>query len=378
MKLHFVFGEGGAEALLHFEAFGWSGSHGGLEFEPAALTRTFGVIESDIGFALKEFRRRAGPEEPDADAGADEDLVLVDFERAGERGSEFVRDSHGVGFGGEDGELIAAEARQQGARFEAGLETHAYAFQDAAAEGVAEHTVDEMETVEVDAQERRKGFTVGRRGEALGEQALEGGAGKQTGNSVMIGFPAHFGQQIMLLDGEFGEAADGVGSAVAGHSGIEADEQAEHLSDSGRELTSVEAIEGGVAGIEKNSRHILGDNSRKDGNGRSGEIAGGGQLPVLSRKKKEGELALLGFLAGLGAEGFENLTEVAVARDHFENMGRSRGQRPAGAPLGSDGHTNVRNRLGRARAGRTRQSGRFVRLRLGRSHRDVRKKRGWR
>lgn len=141
----------------------------------------------------------------------------------------------------------------------------------------------------------------------------------------MIGFPPHFRQQIMLFDSEFGQAADRIGCAVAGGPGVEADEQAEHFSNSRRKLAGFETIEAAMSGIEEVSRHILGDNSGEDGNGRSAEIAGSRELPVLSFEQKEGDLALLGIFASLGAEGFENLTQFAVARDHFENMGRSGG-----------------------------------------------------
>lgn len=178
MKLHFVFGEGRAEALLHFKPLGRSGGHRRPEFEPAALARTFGVIESDVGFALEQFGGGTGAKQPDADACADKDLVLVDFKWAGERGPQFVGDRDAIGFGGEDGELIAAEARQQHARFEARLEPHAHAFQDAASERMAQHAVDEMEAVEVDTEQSGRGNTAIGRRQVLGEQALEGGTSK--------------------------------------------------------------------------------------------------------------------------------------------------------------------------------------------------------
>ena len=146
------------ELLLEPVAAQDRGVHAALEARPAALALLLGLVHGDVGVADQLARAgRLGVVGGDADAGADADRLVAGRHALGERGEDPLGDHHDV-LGPveaveQDGELVAAEARDGVARAHARAQALGDRDQQLVADRVAERVVDGLEVVDVDEQD---------------------------------------------------------------------------------------------------------------------------------------------------------------------------------------------------------------------------------
>ena len=95
----------------------------------------------------------------------DAQLLAVDVELLGDRGQQPLGQRLGgrrlLAVGRDDGELVAAEPRQERAA-DRRLQAPRHLAQQAVADGVAEHVVDLLEAVEVERHQRERAAVLGR------------------------------------------------------------------------------------------------------------------------------------------------------------------------------------------------------------------------
>ena len=117
-----------------------------------------GLVHRDVG-ALEQLDRRGGVpgEEREADARVDLDRDAVEDERLLEAAAQAPGDGLGRGDvarrAEDDGELVAAEAREQVLAARVGLQARAELLQEQVADVVAERVVELLEAVEVHEQQ---------------------------------------------------------------------------------------------------------------------------------------------------------------------------------------------------------------------------------
>ena len=137
-----------APALLHLRVhFRLEEVVGAAAFRLGAIERHVGVAQELVG--LVAVGRRHG----DADAGADDHLMAVDFERLGERLDEFGGKLAGVGRPGaalHDGEFVAAKAGHRIDAAHHALQPLGHRAEQRIADRMAERIVDALEAVEVE------------------------------------------------------------------------------------------------------------------------------------------------------------------------------------------------------------------------------------
>ena len=157
------------------------------DFCLGAEQRRAGIGEQrgGVGAVVRKYRDAGG------DAGADR--LAVDLEFVRQRSRELFGQRHaGLGLLAVDdqAELVAGEPRHHAAA-RGGLEPARHLDQQLVADRVAEHVVDFLQAVEVDAQHREFLVGAGAGLDHLRQRLQEGGAVRQIGQAVMIGHVRH-------------------------------------------------------------------------------------------------------------------------------------------------------------------------------------------
>ena len=139
-------------ALLHLRVhFRLEEVIGAAAFRLGAIERHVGVAQQLVG--LVAVGRRHG----DADAGADDHLVAVDFERLGEGLDQVGGKLAGIGRPGaalHDGEFVAAEAGHRVDAAHHALQALGHRAEQRIADRMAERIVDALEAVEIEEHDR--------------------------------------------------------------------------------------------------------------------------------------------------------------------------------------------------------------------------------
>ena len=210
--------DGAAELLFQHHQFGAVVAHRAAEDLDAAIALALGFVERDGGILEQLLGRQSVfAVMRHADARGEEDLLGIQHDRAGNGAMNPLGEGHDValalGFGEEDGELVA---RQPGNAVQrAGLREQPPADhgQQSVAGLVAQRIVDDLEAVDVDQQHIDAVIGVGTR-QGAGQAVEEQGAVGQARHPVVDGI----GQQPLLAalgDGDVGEGADAARRAAA-------------------------------------------------------------------------------------------------------------------------------------------------------------------
>ena len=176
--------------------------HRRLEEAVAALAVALGDVHRGVGVAdeLVGVGRRLALDDRDAQAGADDDLLLIQPQRLQERLE------HALGGVGrllraddvleQDGELVAAEARRGVGGADARGQALGDLAQDLVAGGVAEAVVDRLEVVEVEEDDRDAVLLATVAGDGVAHALDEQGAVGEVGDRVVEGLVGE-----LLLEG---------------------------------------------------------------------------------------------------------------------------------------------------------------------------------
>ena len=118
VELELVALERVAEVVLELEALGHAPADGGVEELVARAAVVLGALHRGVGVAHERLGVVAAPVgDGDADAGADDDGSVAEHDRRGERVEQPLGDLDRAALAGqalaEDGELVAAEARER-------------------------------------------------------------------------------------------------------------------------------------------------------------------------------------------------------------------------------------------------------------------------
>ena len=193
--------------------------HGRLEHAVAALALALGDVHGRVGVAdqLVGVGGGSGLGHRDAQAGADDDVVVVELERAGQR----LEDPLG-GLGGgldvvdvlqQDRELVAAEAGGGVGGADAGRDPLGHLEQHPVAGGVAEAVVDGLEVVEVDEHDGHADALAQRPRHGVADALVEQRAVGQVGDRVVEGLVGELLLELLALGDVAAvehDAADGV------------------------------------------------------------------------------------------------------------------------------------------------------------------------
>ncbi len=208
-----------AQAMRHFDV------QRGIEQRIARLAVGLGLVHRRIGIAQHLGRRRvAHAAESDADAGAGDHVVAGNLHGLAQRFEQAPCQRHRVLLAiqifGQDRELVAAQARDDVLRAQAGLNAARHGDQEFVAHGVAQAVVDQFEAVEVEEQQPELALRFcARASEHLRQVLLETLPIGQPGQAVVEGDVLQLGFadfQIAHMAGhEFGFALGGFAGALA-------------------------------------------------------------------------------------------------------------------------------------------------------------------
>lgn len=202
VEAEFVAFEGAAQFVFQGHAFGGlEGEVAGVELD-AVPAFGFGLVHGGVG-VLDEGGGVAAVlgEAADADAGADEEFVVLGFEWGVEAGEQALGQLLGL-FGvaqvrQEDDEFVAAEAGDGVVAAELVAEAGGDALEEDVADGVAEAVVDVFEAVEVEEQDGAFVAFAFAGGEGLAQAAFEEDAVGQAGEGVVVGLVVESGLGLL-------------------------------------------------------------------------------------------------------------------------------------------------------------------------------------
>ena len=150
-----------------------------------AIHRVVGVRQQRLGRVAVARKKR------DADAGGDEQLRPFDLQRQRDRVEHLLRDlRRGVGrlqIGQQDGELVAAHARDRVLLAQRRLQPRGDRFQQLVAGRMAERVVDDLEAIEIEKHHRQRMLHAPRVRERDRQAIAEQPAVRQAGQRIVIG-----------------------------------------------------------------------------------------------------------------------------------------------------------------------------------------------
>ena len=129
----------------------------GIEDLDAAAAEPLGLVQRHIGVVQQVLRGDVGTVvDADADGRAELEAAALEHEGRGQRAQHPGRDLTGFELAGvlaQDGELVAAEARERVARADRLRQAPRRLAQHGVTGGVAHGVVDELEAIEIDEQD---------------------------------------------------------------------------------------------------------------------------------------------------------------------------------------------------------------------------------
>ena len=170
----------------------------------AALALGLGPVHREVGVAKERLGVLGAGGDPDARAHVD--LAPLDRDRIGERLEDAARGRRRVGrvvdLLDQDGELVAAEARDRVGRAQAGLEAGRDRLEELVAGPVAERVVDRLEVVDVDEEDADRVAASRGAADCEREAVEEEGAVGHAGERVVEGLVRDVVERPGVVEGE--------------------------------------------------------------------------------------------------------------------------------------------------------------------------------
>ena len=201
--------------------------HGGLEQPVAALAVALGDVHRGVGVAdqLVGVGRAPGLGDRDAQAGADDEVVVLELERAADALEDPLggldRGRQVLDVLEQDRELVAAEPRGGVGRADAGRDPLRHLEQHAVADGVTEAVVDGLEVVEIDEQHRHADALAQGPGHRVAHALVEQRAVGQMGDRIVEGLVGELLLERLALGDVAAVEHDPADRAVAEQVGVQ-------------------------------------------------------------------------------------------------------------------------------------------------------------